>query len=128
MDKCFFCERMKDKQRKHEYILENELALAIFDYKPVNPGHILIITKRHTPTFFDTSNEERIAMFDLVDQAKNLIDKKYKPDGYNIGINCGELAGQTAMHVHVHLIPRYKGDVEDPTGGVRGVIPNKQKY
>ena len=128
MDKCFFCERMKDKIRKSEYILENELALGIFDYKPVSSGHILIITKRHTPTFFETTNEERVAMFELIDKAKEMIDKKYKPDGYNIGINCGVDAGQTAMHVHIHLIPRYKGDVENPTGGVRGVIPEKQNY
>ena len=76
MDKCFFCERMKDKIRKSEYILENELALGIFDYKPVSSGHILIITKRHTPTFFETTNEERVAMFELIDKAKEMIDKK----------------------------------------------------
>ena len=118
---CIFCQ-MKD------YILENELAYAIYDKYPVGKGHMLFIPKRHVKDFFDITKEEREAIFDLIDEGKKLLDEKYSPDSYNVGINCGEHAGQTIMHVHVHLIPRYIGDMKDPTGGVRGVIPYKMKY
>ena len=118
---CVFCQ-MKD------YILENELAYAIYDKYPVGKGHMLFIPKRHVKNFFDITKEEREAIFELIDEGKKLLDKKYSPDSYNVGINCGEHAGQTIMHVHVHLIPRYIGDMKDPTGGVRGVIPEKMKY
>ena len=118
---CVFCQ-MKD------YILENELAYAIYDNYPVGKGHMLFIPKRHVKDFFDITKEEREAIFELIDEGKKLLDKKYSPDSYNVGINCGEHAGQTIMHVHVHLIPRYIGDMKDPTGGVRGVIPEKMKY
>ena len=118
---CIFC-KMKD------YILENELAYAIYDKYPVGKGHMLFIPKRHVKDFFDITKEEREAIFNLIDEGKKLLDEKYSPDSYNVGINCGEHAGQTIMHVHVHLIPRYIGDMKDPTGGVRGVIPEKMKY
>lgn len=118
---CIFC-KMKD------YILENELAYAIYDKYPVGKGHMLFIPKRHVKDFFDITKEEREAIFELIDEGKKLLDEKYSPDSYNVGINCGEHAGQTIMHVHVHLIPRYIGDMKDPTGGVRGVIPYKMKY
>lgn len=118
---CVFCQ-MKN------YILENELAYAIYDKYPVGKGHMLFIPKRHVKDFFDITKEEREAIFDLIDEGKKLLDEKYSPDSYNVGINCGEHAGQTIMHVHVHLIPRYIGDIKDPTGGVRGVIPYKMKY
>ena len=118
---CIFCQ-MKD------YILENELAYAIYDKYPVGKGHMLFIPKRHVKNFFDITKEEREAIFELIDEGKKLLDEKYSPDSYNVGINCGEHAGQTIMHVHVHLIPRYIGDMKDPTGGVRGVIPEKMKY
>ena len=118
---CIFCQ-MKD------YILENELAYAIYDKYPVGKGHMLFIPKRHVKDFFDITKEEREAIFELKKEKKKLLDKKYSPDSYNVGINCGEHAGQTIMHVHVHLIPRYIGDMKDPTGGVRGVIPEKMKY
>ena len=118
---CIFCQ-MKD------YILENELAYAIYDKYPVGKGHMLFIPKRHVKDFFDITKEEREAIFELIDEGKKLLDKKYSPDSYNVGINCGEHAGQTIMHVHVHLIPRYIGDIKNPTGGVRGVIPEKMKY
>ena len=133
MDNCFFCKLREGKvagkaKEPNKYILENDLALGRFDDFPVNPGHFEVISKRHVPTIFDTTNEEKLAIFDLINEAKKLIDKKYKPDGYNIGINSGESAGQTVMHLHVHLIPRYKGDVENPRGGIRGIIPEKQNY
>ncbi len=131
MDECFFCKvmNMKDDDDSHyKYILENELALGRFSDFPVNPGHMEFVTKRHVATFFDTTDEERTSIFELIDKAKEMLDTKYHPDGYNIGMNCGFYAGQSVMHVHVHLIPRYKGDVENPRGGIRGVIPNKQNY
>lgn len=111
-----------------QIIMENDLAYAIFDRYPVGPGHILIITKRHVDSFFDTSAAERQALNKLLEDCKSLLDARYSPDGYNVGVNCGSAAGQTIFHVHVHLIPRYFGDLEDPRGGVRGVIPAKRKY
>lgn len=133
MDNCFFCKLREGKavgksKEPNRYVLENELALGRFDDFPVNPGHMEFITKRHAETFFDTTEEEKIAIFELIDKAKIILDKEFHPDGYNIGINCGLSAGQTVMHVHVHLIPRYNGDVENPKGGVRGIIPEKQSY
>jgi len=111
-----------------EYVCENKLAFAIYDKYPVNEGHMLIITKRHVDVFFNTTKEEKKAIMDLLEKCKNILDKKFNPDGYNIGVNCGEEAGQTIMHLHVHIIPRFKGDIADPTGGVRGVIPEKRVY
>ena len=111
-----------------EEILSNKLAYARYDKYPVCEGHLLISPYRHVSSYFDLTPEEKTAIFDLLEQAKVLLDRERKPDGYNIGINDGEDAGQTVWHVHVHLIPRYKGDMDDPRGGVRGVIPEKQKY
>ena len=124
-EKCLFC---KVKEEKEKIILENNLAFARYDDFPVSKGHMLFITKRHAKDFFSITLEEKNAIFELIDKAKKIIDEKYKPSGYNIGMNCGVSAGQTVMHVHVHLIPRYDGDVENPRGGVRGVIPSKQNY
>ena len=109
-------------------ILSNKLAYARYDNYPVNKGHLLIIPYRHISSFFDLSVDERHAVFTLIDKAKILLDKEYSPDGYNIGINIGSEAGQTVWHAHIHLIPRYTGDTIDPRGGVRGVIPDRQKY
>ena len=112
-----------------EWIASNELAFAIHDGYPVSPGHALVVPRRVIATWFEASQEERQAIFDLVDEVKRLLDARTPaPDGYNIGINCGEAAGQTVMHLHVHVIPRYRGDVPDPTGGVRHVIPGKGNY
>ena len=118
---CIFCE-IKD------YFLENELAYGIFDKFPATKGHMLFIPKRHVANFFDLTKEEREAIFDLVDEGKKMLDEKYKPDGYNVGVNVNKAGGQTVFHVHVHLMPRFNGDVEDPTGGVRGAIPKYMKY
>ncbi len=123
MNKCPFCEIEDEK-----IILKNDLCYAIYDRFPVNPGHILIIPFRHFSSFFESSDEERVAIFNLLDKCKEFLDKKYQPDGYNIGINVGHFAGQTIFHLHVHLIPRYKGDIDNPRGGVRGVIPAKRMY
>lgn len=124
MENYKFCEIYSEKK----FDFENELAFAFWDANPVSKGHIIFMTKRHVENFFETTEEEKRDLFELIDKAKNIIDKKYKPTGYNIGINCGVSAGQTVMHVHVHLIPRYDGDVENPRGGVRGVIPENKDY
>ncbi|MCQ6277065.1 HIT family protein [Bacillus sp. V3B] len=89
---------------------------------------MLIIPKRHVEQYFHLTVQERNAIDQLLFEGKKMIDEQDQPDGYNIGINCGEAAGQTIFHVHVHLIPRFRGDMEDPRGGVRGVIPEKQRY
>jgi diadenosine tetraphosphate (Ap4A) HIT family hydrolase len=94
----------------------------------VSPGHALLITNRHMPTWFDATSQERTALMTAVDSAKAIIEKDHRPDGYNIGINCGPAAGQTIFHLHVHLIPRYSGDVTDPRGGVRRVISERANY
>lgn len=108
--------------------LENDLCYARLDLYPVTEGHTLIIPKRHAVTWFDMNREEQIATLDLIEQAKHHLNRKYQPDGFNIGANCGQVAGQSIDHAHIHLIPRYTGDMPDPKGGVRGVIPEKQKY
>ena len=118
---CIFCE-IKD------YVLENELAYGIFDKFPATKGHMLFIPKRHVANFFDITKEEREAIFDLVEEGKKMLDEKYNPDGYNVGVNVNKSGGQTVFHVHVHLMPRFNGDVIDPTGGVRGAIPKYIKY
>ncbi len=125
MSNCIFCSR---KNNPEKVVFENELAFATFDEFPVNPGHMLFMTKRHVKTFFETTTEEKVAIFELIEKAKLMLDERYHPDGYNIGMNCYEAAGQSVPHVHVHLIPRYIGDVDNPRGGVRGVIPAKQNY
>lgn len=109
---CLFC-------NYKETIAENQLAFAIYDKFPVNKGHALIIPKRHFSSFFEATEEEIKAIYSLLHDVKCIVDREYEPQGYNVGINIGEDAGQTIMHLHVHLIPRYKGDVENPRGGVR---------
>ena len=111
-----------------EIVIDAPLAFAKADGYPVSKGHALIIPRRHVLTFFETTDEERTAMMKLLDDAKAMLDKQYKPDGYNIGINNGAAAGQTVMHLHIHLIPRYAGDRPDPRGGVRWVVPEKAAY
>ena len=122
MKDCVFCNNIEP------IITESEYWYAIYDKYPVSKGHTLLITKRHISSFFDLTSEETKQMYDIIKYIKSKLDIEYFPDGYNIGINCGKAAGQTIPHCHIHIIPRYNDDVENPTGGVRGVIPNKQKY
>ena len=122
---CIFCDIYK---KNINLIYEDSLVFSIYDNFPVSKGHVLIITKRHVEDYFSLTKEEKISIDKAIMFMKNFIDLNFKPDGYNIGINNGVAAGQTISHLHVHLIPRYQGDVENPKGGVRGVIPNKQKY
>ncbi len=107
-------------------ILQNRLAYVRYDNYPLGPGHVMVIPFRHVANYFDMTTEEKHAMVELLDQAKALLDKEYNPDAYNIGANIGAAAGQSRMHVHVHLIPRFKGDVENPSGGIRCVLAKKK--
>lgn len=120
---CTFCTLPPER-----IIDSNDLALVIRDGYPVSPGHTLVIPKRHIGSWFEITAEEQSAMLDLLGRAKAVLGEEFKPDGYNIGINDGPTAGQTVPHLHMHLIPRYKGDLEDPRGGVRWIIPGKAKY
>jgi len=121
---CLFCDMPKDR-----VIDENELAYAIYDAFPVTEHHALIIPKRHVSDYFDLYQPERNAIHQLLERCKSKVLEQDKGiSGFNVGNNVGEDGGQTIMHCHTHLIPRRKGDIEDPRGGVRGVIPNKQKY
>ncbi|MEZ4390219.1 MAG: DEAD/DEAH box helicase family protein [Polyangiales bacterium] len=113
--------------REH-WIAENSLAFAIRDGFPVSPGHSLVITKRVVPTWFDATDAERRAVMDLVDAVRMSLDAELHPQGYNVGFNAGVAAGQTVMHLHVHVIPRYDGDMDDPRGGVRHAIPARGNY
>lgn len=121
---CPFCRL----SQKVEIICETATCVAFYDGYPVSPGHALIIPKKHVASYFDLTNHEREAMNIMLQYVKQKIDERYHPDGYNIGINVNEAGGQSIFHVHMHLIPRYKGDVKNPKGGVRGVIPHKQQY
>jgi len=120
---CVFCDVAAD-----QIVVANGLAYAMADHFPVNPGHTLVITRRHVTTWFDASRDEQLAILELVDQLKAQLDEKLHPDGYNVGLNAGQAAGQTVMHLHVHLIPRFVGDVDEPAGGVRFALPARGKY
>lgn len=122
---CIFCDIKKTNPR---IILENSHAFAISDQYPVSQGHTLIILKRHVSTLFKATSKEITAIFDLGKRVQKLLFKQYKPDGYNVGFNDLEAAGQSIPHCHMHIIPRYQGDVKNPRGGIRGVIPGKQNY
>ena len=119
---CLFC---KDPRGVS---VQNELAYSARDSYPASPGHTLVIPRRHVASFFELTPEEVAACMDLIREEKGILDQEYNPDGYNIGVNAGAAAGQSIFHVHIHLIPRYKGDVENPQGGVRHVIPKKGHY
>lgn len=122
---CLFCDKIINKSN---ILYENEFVVAISDGYPVSKGHTLIIPKRHIKTYFDATIDEKCAIDAAIMTLKQRIDEMYSPDGYNIGVNNGEASGQSIMHLHVHLIPRYYGDCKNPRGGVRGVIPEKQSY
>ena len=110
------------------FVLANDHAFAVYDGFPVTPGHSLIIPKRHISSFFEATKEEQAALLDLVTRMRELLVTQRAPDGFNIGVNDGAAAGQTVMHLHIHLIPRYLGDTEDPRGGVRWIMPVKAPY
>ena len=109
-------------------LLESEIGFVIYDGFPVSEGHCLVVPHRVYANYFDSTEEEIVGLQALVLETQKLLREKFSPDGFNVGINCGEAAGQTVPHMHIHVIPRYKDDMDDPRGGVRGVIPSKQKY
>lgn len=108
-----------------DVLLENALAYARHEGNSLSRGHVIIVPKRHVADFFDMTGEEQAAVMDLLRQARDLVRAKHSPDGFNIGANVGKAAGQSRMHVHFHLIPRYQGDVADPAGGIRCVLKKK---
>lgn len=116
---CPFCGRT-------DVVHANALAFSCWDILPASPGHLLIIPARHVPDFLAITPPEINAMWELAQKGRSLIDRDYGPNGYNLGANVGQAAGQTVAHAHLHLIPRYQGDVADPRGGVRAVIPSRQ--
>jgi diadenosine tetraphosphate (Ap4A) HIT family hydrolase len=121
--KCPFCNPFAD-----EIVAKNDLCYVRWDRFPVSKGHLLVIPFRHAADYFSLTDEEKQALFALIDECKEVIEENFRPAGYNIGFNVGEAAGQTVMHCHCHVIPRYSGDTENPRGGIRGVIPQKRDY
>jgi len=105
-----------------DVVAENAAAYARYDSNSLAPGHVIVVPRRHVADFFDMTAAEQAAVLKLLNAARRLIGEKHSPDGFNVGVNIGKAAGQSRMHVHVHLIPRYKGDVPDPAGGVRRVL------
>jgi len=122
-DPCPFCNPPADR-----IVDETRLVIALRDGYPVSAGHTLVIPRRHVGSFFDTTPAERAEILDAVARVKQVLDEQHAPLAYNVGINDGPAAGQTVAHCHVHVIPRYAGDVDDPRGGVRWVIPSKARY
>ena len=121
---CLFC-----NINSKDLVFDNEFAFASFDSYPVSKYHSLIVPKRHILDYFELTNDDLLACNDLIKKIKKKIQNEDKTvDGFNIGTNSGVAAGQSIMHCHIHLIPRRKGDVDNPQGGVRGVIPSKQHY
>lgn len=121
---CLFC-----NPKDEEIIAENAHAQLIMDSFPVSDGHCLIVPKRHIATYFEATEKEHTAFFELIKKAESWVaEQGFLPDGFNIGSNNGIAAGQSVFHLHIHIIPRYTGDVENPRGGVRQVIPRKAAY
>jgi diadenosine tetraphosphate (Ap4A) HIT family hydrolase len=120
---CPFCWLSADR-----ILASSDLALAVADAFPISGGHTLIIPRRHVKSFFELTEDEVVAVHQLLRRMKDRLDETLKPGGYNLGVNVGAVAGQTVAHVHVHLIPRYAGDVANPVGGVRNIIPGCGHY
>jgi len=113
-----------------ERVIETELLIGFPDRFPASPGHLLLVSRRHIETWFEATTEERTALMAAVDDAVAIIEARLDrlPNGYNVGFNAGKAAGQTVMHLHLHVIPRFEGDIADPRGGIRGAIPHKRIY
>lgn len=123
---CFFCNQ--DNKEKQQWIAENDLFYSRWDGFPVSNGHAEVVPKRHIVSFFELTNTEVLQMYDLIIKTQKIITEKFNPAGYNIGLNEGSVAGRTIHHLHLHIIPRYVGDVENPRGGIRNVVPGKGDY
>ena len=123
---CKYCD--DEYQYSERTVIENDFWFGNFDKHPVRPGHMKIIPRRHVNSVEELVPQELLWMPDIFDKAKRKIEERFRPDGFNVGYNEGEAAGQTVPHLHLHLMPRYKGDCEDPTGGVRKIDPEKGNY
>jgi len=119
---CTFC------RPDRSLLVETELSRAFLDRFPVSKGHTLAVPKRHVASLWKMTAEEYTDAFTLVRRVKKILQEQFRPQGFNIGVNCGEAAGQSVFHAHIHIIPRYTGDVPNPRGGVRNVIPGKGNY
>jgi diadenosine tetraphosphate (Ap4A) HIT family hydrolase len=119
---CIFC------RKDRPLLVQTELSLAFLDSFPVSKGHALVIPKRHVASIWEMTTEEYTDAFELVRQVRDILQQEFEPQGFNIGVNCGEAAGQSVFHAHIHIIPRYAGDVPNPRGGVRNIIPAKGNY
>jgi diadenosine tetraphosphate (Ap4A) HIT family hydrolase len=122
---CIFCDRVA---KNVDLLVTDELCVAFYDTTPLNPGHALIIPRRHEPDFLMLSQRELSAICRMATKLRVLLDKQFHPDGFNVGANVDDAGGQTIGHAHLHLIPRYKGDVPDPKGGIRCLIPERMRY
>lgn len=120
---CAFCEPAQSR-----ILWSSPKVAALWDAFPVSPGHALIVPRRHAASWTALTADEKSAILTAIDAVRALIDDRHRPDGYNVGFNDGPAAGQTVMHFHLHVIPRYEGDVSDPRGGVRWVLPDKAAY
>ena len=127
MINCPFCDILLNNSR--EILWEDNLSFAIRDAFPISPGHALIIPKRHVASFWDCTQEEKVSLISGADWIKEDLQISFPSvDGWNLGVNVGAAAGQSVFHVHLHVVPRFEGDVEDPTGGVRGSMPGEANY
>jgi len=120
---CPFCQLVNSRTW-----ISNQHGIAFRDGFPISPGHTLIFPKAHVAYFFDLSSDIQHSLWELVSVVRTRLVEEFHPDGFNVGMNDGQTAGQTVMHAHIHVIPRYKGDVVDPRGGVRWIIPSKAAY
>ena len=119
---CIFC------HVKGTLLAESKLSVAVLDSFPVSRGHALIVPRRHAVTIWEMTPEEYADAFMLVREVKNVLLTRFEPQGFNVGVNCGEAAGQSVFHAHIHVIPRYTGDVPSPKGGIRNLMPGKGSY
>ena len=121
---CPFCNQIKAQ----DIIIEGKYTFAIFDRYPVSKGHSLVISKRHCSNYFELNEDEQRETWELISKIRQKIQQEHTPDGFNIGMNISSAAGQTVPHFHIHIIPRYKGDMQDPRGGIRHCIEGKGYY
>jgi diadenosine tetraphosphate (Ap4A) HIT family hydrolase len=119
---CIFC------RRDRSILAQTKLSFAFLDSFPVSDGHALVLPKRHVASIWELIKEEYTDVFQLVREVRGILQEKFEPQGFNIGVNCGEVAGQSVFHAHIHVIPRYAGDVPNPRGGVRNIIPGRGNY
>lgn len=123
-EECRFCVSKSGRR----IMIKGKYGFAAWDRHPASEGHFLVIPYRHFASYFEINDDERDELWSLVARGQEICEEQYHPDGYNIGINVGTAAGQSIPHLHIHVIPRYTGDVENPKGGVRGVIPHNKLY